>query len=132
MHAFKGSSLQLQRGLLFWATALCGFISAHQVLQLSSANCPLGVDLHTVLVLKVSALPASWWGVGLWCSTPALGSAAWRNVSLQTFLHVFCCFSWFRFRQRSAPRLWSLRHDFPLPAFATFLWVCEAVSKLPS
>jgi hypothetical protein len=61
----QGSSVQLQRRLLFQATAQCGFTLAHWIPEALLSRLPtghlccLGADLLlVVLILKVSAFPA--------------------------------------------------------------------------
>jgi hypothetical protein len=66
--------------------------------------CCLGTKLlHMGLVLKVSVLPAL-------LGAPALGSCAWLwcsapahtgSANMQKFIHIFCCFIHFRYRQSS-------------------------------
>jgi hypothetical protein len=118
----------LQRGLLFLPAMWCGSASAHWVpaailSRLPAGHlCCLGTDLlHVVLLVKVSALPAL-------LGEPVLGSSARRNASLQMFLHIFCCFTPFRFRQNSASHcLWDLWCVFRGPQFPCSFWFVSAL-----
>jgi hypothetical protein len=117
-----------QRGSLFWVTAQCGFTGPCSFPQQIAHWVPWSLGFrpspHSSCA-KGFSFPSPAGGAG----TPGVHVIDYGtqlqpvvgSENLPMLLHVFCSFTWLRFRQSSACCLWGLGHDFPGLTVSMFL-----------